>query len=50
MYVGWSKINIVFLLLISIFSLMLNVNAYLKLARVFGRIKNKYERTTTNET
>jgi len=50
MYVGFAKLNIIVLLLLSIFSLMLNVIAYLKLAKVFSRIKNKYERSTTNET
>jgi hypothetical protein len=50
MYVGFAKLNIVVLLLLSMFSLMLNVIAYLKLAKVFSRIKNKYERSTTNET
>jgi hypothetical protein len=50
MYVGFAKLNIVILLLLSIFSLMLNVIAYLKLARVFSRIKNKYERSTTTDT
>jgi hypothetical protein len=50
MYVGFAKLNIVLLFLLSIFSLMLNVIAYLKLAKVFSRIKNKYERSTRNET
>ena len=50
MYVGFAKLNIIVLLLLSIFSLMLNVIAYLKLAKVFSRIKNKYERSTSNET
>lgn len=50
MYTFFAKFTIVAVLLLSVISLLLNINSYLKIAKVFNRIKSKYEKQPTQDT